>query len=71
VLNQVGVRAWWRGDPQLGIKDSHVNIFSFLCVKFCLRKSYTQLLHVVCVFLCVIPWFKVVVNYNKSKRIGL
>jgi len=26
-------RSWWKGDPQLGTKDSHVNLFSFVCVK--------------------------------------
>lgn len=55
------------GNQQLGINDSNVNIF-FLCVKFLIWESIVPISTCcVCVFLIVIHWFRVTINYNMNK----
>ncbi len=59
------------GDPQLRTKDCDVNLFFSLVCEALIEKVLFQLLHVVCVFLVVIHWFKVRVSYSMNKQIVL
>jgi hypothetical protein len=54
MLYQATTKAWWKGVLELGTKNSHAIFILFSRVKFWLRKSCSQLMHVVrvCVLGC-------------------